>query len=73
MFCFMELVDRHWPPNAVCVLQVAKAMEYVAKGTEQLVEARELQKDSQKWMCYSIICIVVVLVIIAAIIAFQVM
>eukprot|EP00191_Tetraselmis_sp_GSL018_P011963 CAMPEP_0177606588 /NCGR_PEP_ID=MMETSP0419_2-20121207/17390_1 /TAXON_ID=582737 /ORGANISM="Tetraselmis sp., Strain GSL018" /LENGTH=294 /DNA_ID=CAMNT_0019100965 /DNA_START=216 /DNA_END=1097 /DNA_ORIENTATION=- len=29
--------------------QVGKSMEYVVKGTEQLVQARELQKDSRKW------------------------
>mmetsp|Transcript_21995 Transcript_21995/g.61047 ORF Transcript_21995/g.61047 Transcript_21995/m.61047 type:complete len:306 (-) Transcript_21995:162-1079(-) len=49
--------------------QVAKSHEYVAKGTEQLVQARELQKSSRKYMCYSLICLAVILLIVGLSIA----
>lgn len=44
--------------------QVAKSVEYVAKGTEQLVQARDLQRSSQKWMCASLVCLIILVVII---------
>ena len=47
-------------------------MEFVAKGTEQLVQARELQKEARKYMIYSAICAIIGLVVIGGIIAFTV-
>jgi len=44
--------------------QVAKSVEYVAKGTEQLVQARELQRSSRKWLCASLICLIIAVVIV---------
>ncbi|KAI7755806.1 hypothetical protein M8C21_021047 [Ambrosia artemisiifolia] len=43
---------------------VAHASSFVHRGTEQLVEARELQKSSRKWACMGV-ALVLVLIIVA--------
>ncbi|KAE8673505.1 SYP124 protein [Hibiscus syriacus] len=43
---------------------VAKASSFVRRGTEQLVEAREEQKSSRKWMCMAIIAAIVLIIVI---------
>ncbi|KAE8723045.1 SYP124 protein [Hibiscus syriacus] len=43
---------------------VAKASSFVRRGTEQLVEAREQQKSSRKWMCMAIIAAIVLIIVI---------
>jgi hypothetical protein len=47
-------------------------MEFVAKGTEQLVQARELQKEARKYMIYSAICVIVLLLVIGGSVAISV-
>jgi len=44
--------------------QVAKSVDYVAKGTEVLVKAKELQKNTRKYMCWAMICLAILAVII---------
>ena len=51
------------------VLQVAKANEYVNQGNKALGQAKELQKDTRKWMCCAMmlllgICLIVVLAVV---------
>mmetsp|Transcript_34324 Transcript_34324/g.97232 ORF Transcript_34324/g.97232 Transcript_34324/m.97232 type:complete len:321 (-) Transcript_34324:75-1037(-) len=48
--------------------QVGKAKDYVAKGAQNLVQARELQKSTRKYMCWAIICFVILAVIIFVVI-----
>ena len=53
-------------PNA---LQVAKANDYVNQGNKALGQAKELQKDTRKWMCCAMmlllgICLIVVLAVV---------
>ncbi|KAG6584025.1 Syntaxin, partial [Cucurbita argyrosperma subsp. argyrosperma] len=43
---------------------VAHANSFVRRGTEQLQEAREIQKSSRKWTCYAIILGVVLIIVI---------
>ena len=40
---------------------VAHASSFVRRGTEQLVDAREHQKNSRKWYCYAIIAFIVLI------------
>ncbi|KAM7264590.1 hypothetical protein ACFE04_002273 [Oxalis oulophora] len=42
---------------------VAHASSFVRRGTEQLQEAREYQKDSRKWTCYAIIAGAVLIIV----------
>ncbi|KAK7302700.1 hypothetical protein RJT34_13596 [Clitoria ternatea] len=42
---------------------VAHASSFVRKGTEQLQEAREIQKDSRKWTGYAIILGIVLIIV----------
>ncbi len=50
-------------------MQVERSVNYVKGGTEALVEAKELQKNTRKWMCCGIIILLVVaLVIIMAVV-----
>ncbi len=49
--------------------QVAKANEYVNQGNKALTSAKELQKDTRKWMCCAMmlllsICLIVVLAVV---------
>ena len=49
--------------------QVAKANEYVNQGNKALGQAKELQKDTRKWMCCAMmmllgICLIVVLAVV---------
>ena len=53
------------PPPLALYLQVAKSVEYVQAGTTHLVAAKQLQKNTRKWMC----CALILLLIIAAAIA----
>ncbi|GAY34382.1 hypothetical protein CUMW_011100 [Citrus unshiu] len=43
---------------------VAHANSFVRRGTEQLQEARELQKGSRKWTCYAIIAVIILIIVI---------
>jgi len=48
---------------------VAKANEYVNQGNKALGQAKELQKDTRKWMCCAMmlllgICLIVVLAVV---------
>jgi syntaxin 1B/2/3 len=42
---------------------VAHASSFVRRGTEQLVEAREQQKNSRKWTCYAILLGIVLIIV----------
>ena len=49
--------------------QVAKANDYVNQGNKALGQAKELQKDTRKWMCCAMmlllgICLIVVLAVV---------
>ena len=49
--------------------QVAKANEYVNQGNKALTTAKELQKNTRKWMCCAMafllgICLIIVLAVI---------
>ena len=48
--------------------QVARSVNYVKDGTQALQDAKQLQKNTRKWMC----CAIVVLLIIALIIVLAV-
>lgn len=43
--------------------QVSKSVDYVKKGTVALSQAKEYQKKSRKWMCYAIICLLMIIVV----------
>ncbi|KAH1048612.1 hypothetical protein J1N35_039396 [Gossypium stocksii] len=43
---------------------VAHASSFVRRGTEQLQEAREHQKNSRKWMCIAILAAIVLIIVI---------
>ena len=48
---------------------MAKANEYVNQGNKALGQAKELQKDTRKWMCCAMmlllgICLIVVLAVV---------
>ena len=52
-----------------CRPQVAKANDYVNQGNKALGQAKELQKDTRKWMCCAMmlllgICLIVVLAVV---------
>ncbi|KAM7261873.1 hypothetical protein ACFE04_020950 [Oxalis oulophora] len=40
---------------------VARAKSFVARGTEQLMNAKTLQKNTRKWTCYAIIILIVII------------
>ena len=40
--------------------QVGKSVEYVQKGNVALVSARAYQKSSRKYMCCSLICLLII-------------
>ncbi|MED6145149.1 hypothetical protein PIB30_022292 [Stylosanthes scabra] len=42
---------------------VAHASSFVRRGTEQLQEARDIQKDSRKWYCYAVILVIVLIIV----------
>mmetsp|Transcript_11134 Transcript_11134/g.26433 ORF Transcript_11134/g.26433 Transcript_11134/m.26433 type:complete len:323 (-) Transcript_11134:299-1267(-) len=44
--------------------QVSKSKDHVEKGTKMLENARELQKSTRKYMCWAMICLLVLAVII---------
>lgn len=44
--------------------QVERASNYVKGGTEALVDAKRLQKNTRKWMCCAIITLLIVALII---------
>lgn len=41
---------------------VAHASSFVRRGTEQLVEAREIQKSSRKWWCYAVLLVIIIII-----------
>ncbi|KAL1812839.1 hypothetical protein DCAR_0625093 [Daucus carota subsp. sativus] len=43
---------------------VAHASSFVKRGTDNLVEAREYQKDSRKWTCYAVILAIVLIIVV---------
>lgn len=51
-------------PDIETVMQVSRAVDHVQQGTKNLENAKNLGKNTRKWMC----CALVVLLIIAAII-----
>ena len=64
--CCNVLASDECLPNA---LQVAKANDYVNQGNKALGQAKELQKDTRKWMCCAMmlllgICLIVVLAVV---------
>ena len=40
--------------------QVSKSVDYVHKGQVSLIQARKYQKSSRKWMCCSLICVLMI-------------
>ncbi|KAK1388923.1 t-SNARE coiled-coil homology domain-containing protein [Heracleum sosnowskyi] len=42
---------------------VAHASSFVRRGTDQLVEAREYQKNSRKWTLYAVLLVIVLIII----------
>ncbi|KAK1400776.1 SNARE protein Syntaxin 1 [Heracleum sosnowskyi] len=42
---------------------VAHASSFVKRGTDNLVEAREYQKNSRKWTCYAILLAIVLIIV----------
>ncbi|KAL1327060.1 hypothetical protein HN51_037167 [Arachis hypogaea] len=42
---------------------VAHASSFVRRGTEQLQEARDIQKDSRKWYCYAVLLVIVLIIV----------
>ncbi|KAG9153850.1 hypothetical protein Leryth_005960 [Lithospermum erythrorhizon] len=45
--------------------QVAHASSFVRRGTDQLQEARELQKGSRKCACYAVILVIIILCVLS--------
>ncbi|KAL8088151.1 syntaxin-125-like [Apium graveolens] len=43
---------------------VAHASSFVRRGTDQLVEAREYQKNSRKWTLYAVLLVIVLIIVI---------
>ncbi|XP_074375364.1 syntaxin-124-like [Apium graveolens] len=43
---------------------VAHASSFVKRGTDNLVEAREYQKNSRKWTCYAIILAIILIIVV---------
>jgi syntaxin 1B/2/3 len=48
--------------------QVARSVEYVQSGTSALQDAKQLQKNTRKWMCCGIITLLIVAVIIVLVV-----
>jgi syntaxin 1B/2/3 len=44
--------------------QVERSVNYVKGGTEALVDAKKLQKNTRKWMCCGIVILLIVALII---------
>ena len=40
--------------------QVSKSVDYVHRGQVSLIQARKYQKSSRKWMCCSLICVLLI-------------
>ena len=40
--------------------QVSKSVDYVHRGQVSLIQARKYQKSSRKWMCCSLICVLMI-------------
>lgn len=64
--CAVPVSDGLSPGRAP---QVAKANDYVNQGNKALGQAKELQKDTRKWMCCAMmlllgICLIVVLAVV---------
>lgn len=62
IYCFLA---RFTVFNAIAVatLQVGKARNYVEQGTKNLQEAKKLQKNTRKYMCFAVICLVILALI----------
>ncbi|KAH7669785.1 syntaxin 1B/2/3 protein, partial [Dioscorea alata] len=46
--------------------QVTNAVEHVQRGNVNLKQVKELQRNSRKWMCFSILILLVIIIIVVA-------
>ena len=54
----MSHLDQTTMPSRL-VVQVAKSVEYVQAGVTHLQAAKQLQKNTRKWMCCALIVLLV--------------
>jgi len=53
----------YMPISFLC-FKVSNATNHIQQGVSALQNAKKLQKNSRKWMCYAIIILLVIVVII---------
>ena len=47
-------------------------MEYIHAGTQHLISAKQLQRNTRKWMCVAVICASIILLAIVLGVVFAV-